>query len=64
MSHFNLKIVVMKAIQHKIMKFCNKSWFLFFEDNCDKFKGTYVCMAVYSDYKKYCEEDGNIPFSN
>jgi hypothetical protein len=45
-------------IKIEMMDACTESWLLFFEDKIDKFIKGYKMKNAYSDYKKYCEEEG------
>jgi phage/plasmid-associated DNA primase len=46
------------------MNSCKESWLLFFEEKLDRISKGYEMKKAYSDYKKYCEEDGYNEFGN
>jgi hypothetical protein len=48
----------------EMIESCKESWLLFFEENIKKFYERYENQEVYVDYKKYCEINGYMPFSN
>jgi phage/plasmid-associated DNA primase len=55
-SGTNIKIEMMDA--------CKESWLLFVEKKLDRFSKGYEMKKAYSDYKKYCQEEGYNAFSN
>jgi tRNA 2-selenouridine synthase SelU len=51
-------------IKNEMINACNESWLLFFEKKIDRFIKRYEMKKAYTDYKKYCEEEGYNVFSN
>jgi methyl coenzyme M reductase subunit D len=51
-------------IKIEVMEACKESMLLFFDQKNDRFSKGYEMKKVYSDYKKYGEEEGFNAFRN